>query len=77
MVLLYNLEDLRIIHCLGILSVEDISIEASAGLPAAKVLCGDVGVAGVASRAWGAVVGCLGWVGGWKGGRVGGRVHLT
>ena len=37
--------------------MEDISIEASAGLPAAKVLCGDVGVAGEGGR--GAEVGWL------------------
>ena len=47
-------------QCLGILSVEDVGIEASAGLPAAKLLCGDVGVAGeggggavVAEKIWG------------------------
>ena len=65
LILIYHAPYLWIINRLCILSVQDISIYASAGLPAAKVLCGDVGVAGVASRAWGAVVGCLGWVVGW------------
>ena len=52
-----------------IFSVFNVGIETSTGLPTAKVLCGDVGVAGIVSRAWGAVVsGMGGRVGGGRGG---------
>ena len=60
LIIFYDLNNLRIIFYLSDFTLVNVSIKAGAGLPAAKVLCGDVGVAGEGGG--GAVVGCLRWV---------------